>query len=177
MTHRAASRISSRRASACGESFFVPDPSFAMTVDADMPDSRPLPPLSLPCQTHPHIRTIAPYGSIVRWGKCENCRSSVDSSNPGGLWPSMRRMVTLLVVSCATVTGGAASPEVCREAVFLAAAHYDQTTAKVISSCQQRHVPDCDGDVRAAAKVARAAGKLQSSITLRCCGPDRICGT
>jgi hypothetical protein len=89
----------------------------------------------------------------------------------------MQRVVTLLVVSVATATGAAASPEACREAVFLAAARYDQTTTKVISSCQQHHVPDCDGDARAAAKVARATGKLQSSITLRCCGPDRICGT
>ncbi len=89
----------------------------------------------------------------------------------------MQRVVTLLIVSIATATRVQASPDACRDAIVAAAARYDQATWKVLGSCQQHHVADCDGDARTAAKIARAAAKLQSSIALRCCGPDRICGT
>jgi hypothetical protein len=89
----------------------------------------------------------------------------------------MQRVVTLLIVSIATATRVQASPDACRDAIVAAAARYTQATWKVLGSCQQHHVADCDGDARTAAKIARAAANLQSSIALRCCGPDRICRT
>ena len=90
----------------------------------------------------------------------------------------MRRdVVLLLLLSIVRAARVQASPEACRDAILVGAARYDQATSKVVASCQQHHVADCDGDARTAAKIARAGAKLQSSIALRCCGPDRICGT
>src|SRR6516162_10116670 len=73
-------------------------------------------------------------------GECENRRSSVDSSQPGGLEPAMRRdVVLLLLLSIVRAARVQASPEACRDAILVAAARYDQATSKVVASCQQHH--------------------------------------
>src|SRR5262245_4408617 len=177
MTHRAASRISSRRAAAWGESFFVPYPSFAMTVDADMTRLCPLLPLSHPCQTHPDIRTIAPYGSIVRWGSAKTADRALILRSLGGLSPPLQRVVTCSWCRLRRHREPRRPPRPAARSSSWRRHVYDPT-AKVIGSCQQHHVADWDGDAAPPRRSrARAAGKLQSSIALRCCRPDRICGT
>jgi hypothetical protein len=89
----------------------------------------------------------------------------------------MRAALALIAVWVGTAAPALATATACRDAIVAAAARYTQATTKAVASCQQHHVADCDGDVRTAAKIARAHARLQSTVAQRCCGPDRICGT
>jgi len=82
----------------------------------------------------------------------------------------------ILVVELLASRAGA-TPAVCRDAVIAASARYTQAATKALASCRRRRVADCDADTRTVSALARAAARLQSIVTQRCCGSDRICGT
>lgn len=85
-------------------------------------------------------------------------------------------MLGILVVELLASRAGA-TPAVCRDAVIAASARYTQSATKALASCRRRRVADCDADTRTVSTLARAAARLQSIVTQRCCGSDRICGT
>jgi hypothetical protein len=70
-----------------------------------------------------------------------------------------------------------ATPALCRDAIIAASARYTQSAVKALASCRRRGVNDCAADPRTASALGRAAARLQSIVTQRCCGDDRICGT
>jgi hypothetical protein len=90
--------------------------------------------------------------------------------------PRARAVLGILVVELLASRAGA-TPAVCRDAVIAASARYTQSAKKALASCRRRRVADCDADTRTVSALARAAARLQSIVTQRCCGSDRICGT
>jgi len=82
----------------------------------------------------------------------------------------------LAAVALAASTAGATAVD-CRDAIVGAASRYTQATMKAVAACERRRIPDCRADVRTAAKVARAAARLDGVVADRCCGVDRVCGT
>jgi len=90
--------------------------------------------------------------------------------------PRARAVLGILVVELLASRAGA-TPAVCRDAVIAASARYTQAATKALASCRRRRVADCDADTRTVSALARAAARLQSIVTQRCCGSDRICGT
>lgn len=93
-----------------------------------------------------------------------------------GRHPRARAVLGTLVVELLASRAGA-TPAVCRDAVIAASARYTQSATKALASCRRRRVADCDADTRTVSALARAAARLQSIVTQRCCGSDRICGT
>ena len=90
--------------------------------------------------------------------------------------PRARAVLGILVVELLASRAGA-TPAVCRDAVIAASARYTQSATKALASCRRRRLADCDADTRTVSTLARAAARLQSIVTQRCCGSDRICGT
>ena len=92
--------------------------------------------------------------------------------------PRLRlRLVPGLLVAGVLSSHAWAAPGTCRDVIVAAGARYTQAAVKALASCRRRRVEDCAADARTTSAVARAASRLQSVVTQRCCGTDGVCGT